>query len=376
MTPENVVRLQENMGRAGLDAVVAMSPENVIYTTGCHLIIGEMLSERVVICVVPQDGAPTFIFPGPEEEVAREGTWVSDLRTYAVNSHLPVKQDPPMQVLGDVLREKGLEGKKIGIEKSFWPLDFYEALKAQVPEASLVGCEEVFDATRMVKSAEEIEVMSRAAMLTARAIRVAYEMARPGDTEVSIQGRMIYNVVKDGSEPAVFEFSTGENCRQGHRFGSLRRIQEGDVIHADAKGRFSGYWADVSRMAVVGKARAEHVEAYGRLFAIERELIEAVKPGLAVSDLYRRASEAYRRRGLQLTSPFIGHSIGTGHQEKPHLSASASEVLEPGMVLTIEPSCRVGETKLHVEDMVLVTEDGARNLSDYADISEMYVITY
>ncbi len=367
MTPENVVRLQENMGRAGLDAILAMSPENVVYTTGCHLILAELLADHPSICVIPREGEPTFVVHGFEEEVARDGTWVSDLRTWGWH-------DSPMQVLGDVLREKGLEGSKIGIEKSFWVLDFYEALHAQVPKATFAGCEEVFDQTKMVKSPEEIEILSRAAVLTAKAIRLAYEMAQPGDTEASIQARIIYNLVKDGAEPLVFEFSSGANCRRGHRFASLKRIEDGDLIHADAKGRFSGYWADVSRMAVVRKASPEHAQAYEDLLGIEGELIEAMKPGLPLSDIYKTALVAFRRRGLELTLPYIGHSIGTRIHEEPHIGATAEEILEPGMILTLEPLCNVSQTKLHVEDMILVTRDGARKLSDHADVSAMYAI--
>lgn len=103
---ERSKRLKEVMIQKGMDVLVAISPENVLYSTGAYIITQRSLRDRLEISIIPQDGEAAFVVCGIEESLAREESWIEDLRPYVEFKESPIK------FLADVLIEKGLDKKK------------------------------------------------------------------------------------------------------------------------------------------------------------------------------------------------------------------------------------------------------------------------
>jgi Xaa-Pro aminopeptidase len=371
-TPVNVARLQTVMREAGLDAVVLVTPENVIYAAGIHFVMSDLYHfmetrDAYATCVVPASGPATLLVWRQEQELAQQTSWVKDIRSWT-------SFQGTAGLLIDVLREKRLERAKIGVEKLYLPVALFEELTQALPQASFVAGEPALSRARMIKSAEEVEILSDVALLTSKAIHLAWERARTEDRERDVCEDITHHVMRFGAQPHVFNYGSGPNSALGHRWGDDRRLQPGDIIHADAKGRLRGYWSDVSRNCVVGEPSSHQADVYRRLVAIHDRIVERLRPGVAASEIYEFSRRAYQEEGINVEPRLIGHGIGTSLHETPLLEPHCKELLAEGMVVTVEPTHYEPGVRYHYENMVLVSPTGGRVLSHYGTGPELYII--
>lgn len=368
----SIARLQELMGKEQLDAVVAVSPWNLIYSSGCQLVLQDLAAfnesrERFAAAIVLADGDPVLTVWAQEEAYARATSWITDVR--------PAKSfDRTVDVLASVLSEKGLANGRIGIEKKYMDVGSVELLAAAMPGASFEAADDTFSHARMVKSPFEIQMMGQVSLIAAKATQLAWELARPGDAEYSVAANMVYNVIRQGAAPMVFNMGAGPNSAFGHRWANDKVLKQGDIFHSDTKARLFGYWADVTRMAVVGEPSEYQATVYRKLVAVEREVIDRMRPGVLASELYEVSRAAYKREGLNVQPRLIGHGIGLCLHEEPVLTPDCDIVLKPGMTITVEPTHYGPGERYHYEDIVLVTETEPRILSNYCDTSEIFAI--
>lgn len=357
------------MGEMGLECVVATSHDNVYYSTGSDITTITML-KRLAAAFFPLDGEPTFGVHANEEVTAEESTWIKDMRVYKGGEWEPLK---PIGFVADTLKEKGLEKARIGVEMNDLTGLCLDHLREMMPSARFFDCQPVFDRLRSVKSDEELRLLSKANMATAKAITVAFEMARPGDTEREIARNMMDLTLKYGADQIAFmTLGAGRNIFETHHIPNEYRIREGDLLHVDFGAYFNGYLSDISRMAVVGEPDDTQRKAYDFAVGAEWATAEAMQAGATVIDVHHAVKGFYKSRGYTYTRAFIGHGLGIGCHEYPFLGPSHGDwVLEPGMFFQVEPSLTLGHARVHTEDSFIITVDGARNVSAYRDISEL-----
>ncbi|MGD2201511.1 MAG: Xaa-Pro peptidase family protein [Candidatus Bathyarchaeota archaeon] len=368
--PEKVHKLIDEMG---LDCVVATSHDNVYYSTGSEIMTISML-KRLAAAFFPLDGEPTFGVHPNEEVTARQSTWIKDVRVYEGGEWEPLK---PFGFVAEVLKEKGLDEARIGMELLDIPGLCLDHLRKLLPESEIVDCRSLFDRLRAVKSREELSLLSEANMATAKAITVAFEMAQPGDTEREIARDMVNLTMEYGADQIAFiTFGAGENIWETHHIPGDYRIKGGDLLHVDFGAYFEGYYSDISRMAVVGKPDETQIKAYETAVGAEWATAEAMRPGAKVKEVHEAVKGFYESEGYDYRRDFIGHSMGIGCHEPPFLGPSHSDwVLEPRMFFQVEPSQTLDHARVHTEDSFIVGSKGpAKNVSQYRDISELQVI--
>jgi len=355
-----------------LDCVMATSHDNVYYTSGSDIMTITNL-KRLAAVLLPLDADPVFAVHANEEVTARQRTWIKDVRVYRGGEWEPLK---PVEFVADVLKERGLGKARIGIELFDMQALCVDHLRNLLPAAEFVDSQPVFDKLRSVKSPEELRLLSDANMATAKAITVAFEMARPGDTERDIAKDMINLLVEYGADTIAFVvLGAGPNIFETHHIAADYKIKEGDMVHTDFGGFFKGYMSDISRTAVVGKPDHTQLKAYEIAVQAERVAAEAMQKGALVMDIHNCVKQFYESKGYPYVWAFIGHSIGIGCHEYPFLGPShGSWVLESGMFFEVEPMVRTGHARVHTEDAFIVGEGPAKNVSEYRDISEMQVI--
>ena len=360
------------MEEAGFDCIIATSHDNVYYSSGSDIVTITML-KRLAAIFLPLDGKPVFGVHANEEVTARESTWIKDVRVYEGGEWEPLK---PIKFVADVLKEKGLKDAKIGIELFDMPGLCVDHLRELMPSAEFADCQPLFDKMRSVKSPEELKLLSEANMATAKAITVAFEIARPGDTERQIARNMVNLTLEYGADSIAFiTLGAGENIFETHHVPTDYRIKKGDMLHVDFGGFFKGYMSDISRMAVVGAPDEIQLKAYDVAVQAEWVCAEAMQEGATVMDVHNAVKDFYESKGYEYHRAFIGHSIGIGVHEIPFLGPSHGDwTLERGMFFEVEPSHTIGHARVHTEDAFVLTKDGAKNVSEYRDISELQVI--
>lgn len=246
-------------------------------------------------------------------------------------------------------------------------------LRDDHPEAELVNAFEIFARLRMVKSPAEIMRMRRAADATMAGIRAAAALVGPGVDERTLQGEFerVCREASAQSIPFTPIIKSGPNSLwpwrvlAAHYDRRNRRLQDGDLVVFDVGCELNGYVSDVGRT----------FPANGAFTEIQREkllvstraaeaVIAAVRPGVTLRELTQVAYDAIpdeEERYMQ-TPSFFGHHIGLSTGDP----ALLDEPLAPGMVFTVEPwyyNHDIG-VSVFVEEVVLVTEDGAEVLTD------------
>lgn len=347
------------LSRERFDAVVASSPEATWYLSGAHIETQKSIPERVAAVVWVPGEDPTFIVCNLEENQARAESWIADICTYWEF------RESPMAVLASVLRRRGLQAGRLGVELRHLSAAYFRELRSALPEAQWVAADEALGEVRMVKTDEEIHRLRRAALATDEAIWEAFLPARPGESERDVSIRLQTALLQKGCDRVEFAvvLAGRRTCLTHGRAGDYR-MASGDVLRTDVGGSFGGYMSDLARTVVVGTATRRQRDIYAWLWEVHQELIDMMRPGTAVRELYERCRKRYERVGAWFGRPHIGHSLGLGLHDPPMINPYATVVLRPGMTMAIEPNYMLpGEEKYHLEDLVLVTERDPEVLS-------------
>jgi len=348
----NLDALQQEIADSDFDAVIAMSPENVPYASGVLLWTQRTIRDRLALVVWPKEGEPTFIVATNEEGYVREKTWIKDVRGYVQH------RSSPIQVLAEVLREKGLSAGRIGIEPGYLSADHYSELTSTLSEAQFLSCESLFSKVRMIKTPAELEVLTRGAVATEHALMATYSTVNTGETERNLVARLGGNILQSGAElPAFLYLTVGPNTGHAHPDPTPLQVREGDLIKTDCGGYFSGYYSDIGRTAVVGRASPEQRSIYDRLMEVHRATIAAMQPGTPASHVFEVASQGYRNVDIPFSLAFAGHGVGLYIHEAPMLAADDHTLLQPNMFFAVETRVRwPGEQGFHIEDMIVIRE--------------------
>ena len=366
----NEPRMRELLDQSGLDAVIAVSLENVAYLTGSWIVTQRLIPDRLAVVLWPSQGEPAFVLCKGEDLPIKGSCRIADMRTYLEF------RTSPIDLLADAVAEKGLSKGRLGIERKSMSVAHFEELQKRLPDAQLEDGAGVLDQVRMVKTPSEVAALGAAAQVTERAIRDAFEGATSGDTEKTVADNMAAQLMGSRADIMNFLFlGTGMRSFEWHAIPGSNPLTRGDMVHTDIGGSFNGYWSDVARTVVVGRPTAKQRELHNKLYGIHVKTVESIRPGMRASDLYRLCGEAYEEAGLPFSMAHIGHGIGIGLHEHPMLNPYVEQELQPGTVLCIEPAhYEPGIAGYHIEDLVQVTEDGVKVLTDMRSSEEPFVI--
>nr|WP_295467080.1 Xaa-Pro peptidase family protein [Mesorhizobium sp.] len=343
----------------GLDAIVAMSPENFAYASGAFISTVRLIRPRLAFAVLLAKGKPFNIVCSIEESLTRAESWIDDVVTYTEFV------DVPVEVLARELKKKGLEKGKIGIDLDYLPVSSFETLKAAMPGANFINTTETVAALRAIKSESEIALLEAATKQTHKAVLDAMEASKQGDSEADMAQKIANNIINYGADGTLFmAFASGDRTKHPHTTAQSDVLpRPGDIIRFDVGGTYGAFASDFARTYSAGEPTKEQKEVHAKLVRIQRETIEAVKPGVLAEDLFFLCKGLFEKNGLPFGMPHIGHSFGVELHENPMLRPGDKTPLKPGMVINIEPMVKHSSGAYHTEDLVLVTDDGYRLLT-------------
>lgn len=264
-----------------------------------------------------------------------------------------------------------------GGERSFEAAQM-ERLKLLAPFAVLNDARLALARLRSVKSQTELGLIEKAVACSMDAHREAMKAVRPGAFEYQLAALMKYTFERAGCVRPAYAPIVGSGFYSTvlHYSENERRMETGDLVVVDVGGEYAGYAADITRtLPVSGRFTPRQREIYEIVLGAQRAAIAAIKPGASIS---RTAENSIQKvafnyinthgkdaRGQPLGKYFIhglSHHVGLN----VHDPGDPARPLAAGMVITVEPGVYIPEEKLgvRVEDMVLVTENGARVLTE------------
>lgn len=353
-------RAREAMAAAGLDALFVTSEANYRYLSGHHS--GFWISKsRPMLMLLPRDRDPVLFLTTNQVPQAEAMSPVRDIRSW---DGFMAEATP---IVADALEAVGLARGRIGAELGFeqrlgMPVLELRRLEALLPDAAFVDAADVLWRLRRVKSAAEVACLRETARITADAYDAMFATVRPGMTEREAHRTFLVELFKGGAErPGYIPITSGAGNYTRRTGGPTdRRLEAGDLLWLDGGCSYMGYWADFSRTVAVGRRSRAQADAYRAIRDITHDALEEVKPGRPVSSIAGWVRRAFDRHGFRWgATSRIGHGIGLDLTEPPSVRDDVDEPLEPGMVLTCEPTVVADHGLYQLEEIYVVTDRGA-----------------
>jgi Xaa-Pro aminopeptidase len=369
MNNEIVTRQQELMRQKGIGALIAVSPEIIRYTTGVMVPTQSIIRERHAICVTPAEGEPTAIVVNIEEDLVKNESFISDIRSYNEFT------EDPVEILVQVLKEKQLQKERLGIELDYLPAKRFETLRKGLPETDFFSCEDDFYELRTIKTADEIRIIEKIGKAAEQSIATAFQELHPGMSEKDLARLLVGEYYSRGGEKTqILVVATGERSSFLNASASERVIKSGDMIRVDLIGTMQGYYSDVCRTAVVGEPTNEQLSIWKTIVEARELVLEDVRPDNDTKKIYEKYRDFVLKRDLTPIN-FVGHGLGLGLHEEPYIGRYGGTVLKPGMVMCVEPIHVVpNQMGFQLEDEILITEDGHKLLTGGEYSAELPVI--
>ena len=260
-----------------------------------------------------------------------------------------------------------------------------ERLLAIRPDAGVIDVTGAIDEMRWTKTPYEIERLRKAGRIGAAGFVEAIRGTEPGVWEYEIEAETRYVYQSSGAGDAFIPIvASGPNTLIIHYQENDRQTQSGDVILMDYGAEVDGYTSDITRMwPVSGRFSNSQEKMYRCILEASKAMIAAIKPGVMESDLQDVAEAVYRKHGFlsefEQFGRYVGHPVGLSvHDPDPGAGPAPDVPFQVGTVFNVEPLLSVAEEGIHMrlEDTILVTEDGAENLTAGVpvEIEEIYAL--
>lgn len=342
-------RLQEFLKEKELDALLVSDGYNMRYVSGFRGATGYLFVSEGRRVLMTDSRYTT--------QAAQEAEGWEILEASAGRSY--------EAILCELIREE--QARTLGFED--FHLIYAQARKLQkaAGEATWIALGDALNRLRILKTPEELEKIEKAEAIGDLAFSRILEDLRPGMTELQVAAKLDYYMKEAGASGNSFDTiaASGLHSAMPHAMPTEKRLEKGDFLTMDFGCVYDGYCSDMTRTVVIGKADQRQKEIYQTVLQAQEAALQAIRAGVtgAYADQVSRSLiekagyGAYFGHGL-------GHSVGLYIHEEPRLSPSCHEILEPSVTMTVEPGIYVpGFGGVRIEDLVVVTEDGCRNLT-------------
>jgi len=349
------------LARTGLDALVLVPGANFrrVFNKDFHQM------ERPLAVIVPRKGEPVAVVPhlemGSFAPIGFPGK-VFPWRDEAGYMGAFMAAGEALPQLRKSTRI-GVEGQRMRVFDLF-------ALQQALPGAEFVDIHGEISSVRLHKTPAEIELQRKAIQISEAALEATLVEIKVGMTETEVEAILLRNLFSHGADGLSFApiVAAGDNAAKPHAHARPDyHLKPGDALLIDYGGTYQGYAADITRTFYVKEVSDYDRAFYETVLAANtkgREISRAGITASAVDDAVLTVLE--QSQFAQFCRHKTGHGLGLDVHEAPQIMRGNEQVLEPGMVFTIEPGLyREGETGVRIEDDVVVTETGIECLTSF-----------
>ncbi|MFN0095680.1 MAG: M24 family metallopeptidase [Dehalococcoidia bacterium] len=364
---DRLTRIRAALAQEGLDGLLITGPVDDVY--GRHSqnrFFASGFTGSAGIALVTRDRALLAVDSRYVEQAEREAVirgfelWKTGARRLKA-------------YFGDFLKDAGLAGKKVGVSAADCTLRDLEAMQRGVQEMpwglrpTLGPASPIVEKLRMRKDADEIAGLQRAIDIGDQAYERVASAIVPGQTELEVAAAIEAAIRELGGQGVSFDtiVASGPSAAMPHASPTDTAIREGQTIVIDMGALAGGYCSDLTRTTVLGAPDVRFREVYEVVFAAQQNAIEKVEHGMTGAAAHELAESIIRASGFgDRFGHGLGHGVGLEVHESPYLGRSSEDVLEEGMVFTIEPGIYIpGWGGIRIEDVVVLENGRARVLS-------------
>ena len=366
--PFDAARLDELLGRAGIDVVLVTSKHNIQYMLGGYrffffenfdaLGVSRYLPILLYVRGRPEDSV--YIGNAQEDSEAEIGRfWCPTVETNSWGTL------DAMALAIHHIRRLGLTRATIGAEFAFLPLDAGDALRLALSNEQIVEAHFPLERLRAVKTPHELDLIREASERVVNAMVATFASVQAGMTKRQVTENLRQNELSRGLS---FDYCLITAGTSFNRSPSDYVVRQGDIMSLDSGGSFSGYFGDLCRMGIVGEPDPELVDLLAWVETVQQSARVPVRPGTEGQAIFEAVHDVLAQGPPQERVSFVAHGMGIIGHEAPRLSSrgpvtypayDAELPLQKGSVLSVETTLmhsRRGYIKL--EDTLVVTETG------------------
>lgn len=352
-------RVRALLDERSLDAILITNGTNRRYLTG-YTSDDHAPDESSGVVLVDRTSATLFTSPinaGWAQAEASDGITIAHW------------QRPWTSSITDAAEENNWQ--RLGFEEAVTTVADYFELQDESPDGlEVVPIGNAVDALRSVKDDSEIALLETALKLTDVAFTAAAVQLKAGMTEMDFADVIRAELRAAGSDGEAFPtiVASGPNAAKPHHNPGERRIQAGEPVIIDMGARHQGYNGDLTRTIWVGKPDPRLSEIYALVLEAQLAALSSIKSGDTGKQADAYCRDIFARENLdQYFIHSTGHGLGLRVHEGPSASIHSDAILQAGEVVTVEPGLYLPEWGgVRIEDVVLITDGGNRNLTSAA----------
>ena len=359
-------KIQKLMFESKMDLILLTTQVDIEYYTGFKTQFFQSPT-RPWYVLIPASGKPQAIIPTIGESGMRE-TWIDDIKTWTS----PNPKDDGISILLSSINSLTKTHKCLGVPKTLestlrMPLGDYEYLINALNGIEIKDANKILRKVRFVKSAAEIAKIKHIYQLTSQGFIDLEGFLKAGESERENCKRFKQHLLSLGADDTPYIVSgSGQEGYGSIIMGPTEKIiEEGDLFIIDTGSVFDSYFCDFDRNYAFGHIGDEAKKAYRVAYDATEAGFNAAQVGNTTSDIFNAMNDILQKGGaLGNTVGRLGHGLGMQLTEWPSNTSTDNTVLEPGVVLTLEPGMAFlpGKEMVHEENIV-ITENGPEWLS-------------
>jgi Xaa-Pro aminopeptidase len=372
---ERLARAKERLAESELGALLCFDMANIRYITATH--IGTWAIDKLIrFCLLPQGDEPIlWDFGSAARHHKLYCPWLGEERSRAGISTLRGSVEGRAEAVAAKIRaeleERGLLEEPLGVDVVELPV--LRALEAE--GIRVVDCQALMQDVRMVKTEDEITLLTTACAMVDAAYEELFRALKPGLREnecVALVNRVLYELGSEHVEGV--NAISGERCSPHPHVFTDRMLRPGDPAYFDILHAYNGYRTCYYRTFAVGSASRAQVDAYRRCRDYLDQAIALIRPGVTTADVVSVWPEADDFGFPDEEAAFAlqyGHGVGLSIWEKPIFSRLVSfdypETIEEGMVFALETfwPAADGWSAARIEEQLVVTADGCEVITRF-----------
>jgi Xaa-Pro dipeptidase len=366
-------RLAFDFVPAATDALVLFDDQFVQYYSGFIF----FPTERPIALIIMREGERTLFVPRLEREhalVTCDVEHVLDYPEYPGERH-------PMQLLIDHVSRQGI--KHLGVDHDGYPPVMGYRPYPLSPHLPVTLISSALDQQMAIKSEHELRLIRESIRWGHHAHELLQQYTQPGLRENDVVARACKEATSAMTEAlgpdyrqrnkwisgalAIYRGQIGRNSALPHALATNATFQTGDTLVTGAGADVWGYLSELERTMFIGDVSPEQRRFFQHMLNLQEVAFEQIRPGLLCADVDRAVRTYYEKENLtEHWRHHVGHSLGQRIHESPFLDIGDSTILQPGMVLSVEPGLYIpGLGGFRHSDTVLVTADGLEILTTY-----------
>ena len=369
---ERLARARKILQQNDIKCCISVAPEHLYYFAGYDSWVSVNSPQALIF--MADGGEPTLVVRDVDLALPRETSWVSDVRSYHLSS------DDVPALIASVAREKGLASGMVAVETQSYALPYAlgQAFARALAPAAVVDTTDLMGATRLIKSAREMDYLRQAARYAQSGLDAARRALKPGITEIALAAAVEGGMRGAGSDywSIPTELASGPRTAGGHATARERVIESGDLVHLEFAGVHRRYHAAAIHTFAVGQPSKRAREVYGLCRTSLAAGMAAIRPGVPVASVEEASLEPLRAVGLEGAALMrFGYGIGIAYPpiwlEPLQISRGIDQRLEPGMVFVLHAYLQFLEEGLGVIQggTYALTENGLEMLVGGGDVA-------